>query len=109
MREDDFPLGGGNIWAILISGILMFVFYLCGWSALGTGFLVLFLIAGHHSLFPLIAAFIAFARLCVVLSVDGAVLGVLVIWIIILLLSELAARCLIKEEAEKGNSEQGRK
>lgn len=109
MREDDIPLGGGNIWAILITGILMFVFYLCGWSALGTGFLVLFLIAGFHSLFPLIAAFIAFARLCVVLSVDGAVLGVLIIWIVILLLVELAARSLMKEEAEKGNSEQGRK
>ena len=109
MREDDVPLGGGNIWAILISGILMFVFYLCGWSALGTGFLILFLLAGFHSLFPLIAAFIALARLCVVLSIDGTVLGVLTVWIIILLLIEFAARCLIKEEAEKGNSEQEKK
>jgi len=109
MREDDIPLGGGNIWPILISGILMFVFYLCGWSALGTGFLILFLLAGFRSLFPVIAAFVALARLCVVLSIDGAVLGVLMIWIIILLLFEIAARCLIKEEAEKGSSEQGRK
>ena len=92
MNYESIPLGGGNIWAILISGVLMFLFYLCGWSVVGTIFLILFLIAGFNSLFPLIAAFLALARLCVVHSVDGAVLGALIFWIVILLLFELAAR-----------------
>ncbi len=109
MREEDVPLGGGNIWAILTSGTLMFLFYGLGWRYMGTFFLVIFLIAGWKSLFPIIAAFIGFGRLCVGLSVDGVVLGVLIFWIIILLLFEFAARVLIKEESEGGNSDQGKK
>ena len=109
MREEDIPLGGGNIGAILVSGSLMFLFYEVGWSIMGTIFLVLFLIAGWKSLFPIIAAFIGFGRLCVGLSVEGVVLGVLIFWIIILLLFEFAARVLIKEESEGGNSDQGKK
>ena len=109
MNDEYIPLGGGNIWGILISGVLMFVFYLCGWSVMGTIFLILFLIVGFNSLFPLIAAFLALARLCVVHSVDGAVLGALIFWIIILLLFELAARCLKKEEFERGGSAPKRK
>ena len=87
----------------------MFFFYLFGRSVMGTIFLILFFIAGFNSLFPLIAAFLALARLCVVLSVDGVVLGVLVFWIILLLLFELAARCLIKEENEGKNIPPGRR
>ena len=108
MNYESIPLGGGNIWAILISGVLMFLFYLCGWSVMGTVFLILFFIAGFSSLFPLIAAFLALARLCVVHSIDGAVLGALIFWIILLLIFELAARCLIKEENE-GNHSAGEK
>ena len=92
MNDKYIPLGGGNGWAIMATGIPMFLFYLCGWSVVGTIFLILFLIAGVNSLFPLIAAFLALARLCVVHSVDGAVLGALIFWIVILLLFELAAR-----------------
>ena len=109
MREEDIPLGGGNTGAILISGGLMFLFYEVGWRYMGTFCLVVFLIAGWKSLFPVIAAFIGFGRLCVVLSVDGVVLGVLIFWRIILLLIEFAARVLIKEESEGGNSDQGKK
>ena len=105
----DLPMGGGNIWAILISGALMFVFFLCGWSVMGTIFLILFLIVGFYSLFPIIAAFLALARLCVVHAVDGAVLGALIFWIIILLLFEFSARYLIKEESGNGDPAEERK
>ena len=52
MNDKYIPLGGGNGWAIMATGIPMFLFYLCGWSVVGTIFLILFLIAGFNSLFP---------------------------------------------------------
>ena len=104
MREEDVPLGGGNIWAILTSGTLMFLFYEVGWSILGTVFLFLFLVSGSKSLFPIIAAFVGFGRFMCVYAYESTVFYVLVFWIIILLLVELTARCLMKEETERSNS-----
>lgn len=65
MREEDIPLGGGNIGAILVSGSLMFLFYEVGWSIMGTIFLVLFLIAGWKSLFPSSPLLLGLGGLCV--------------------------------------------
>ena len=109
MREEDIPLGGGNICAILISGFLMFLFYELGWRYMGTFFLVLFLIAGWKSLFPVIAAFVGLGRFMCVYAYESTVFYVLVFWIIILLLFELSARYLIKEESEGDNSDRGKK
>lgn len=109
MREEDIPLGGGNIGAILVSGSLMFLFYEVGWSIMGTIFLVLFLIAGWKSLFPIIAAFIGFGRFMCMYAYESTVFYVLIFWIILLLLVEITARYLIKEETGEGNSNQGKK
>ena len=109
MRAEDVPLGGWNIGAILVSGSLMFLFYEVGWSILGTIFLVLFLIAGWKSLFPIIAAFIGFGRFMCAYAYESSVFYVLIFWIILLLLVEITARYLIKEETEGGNSDQGKK
>ncbi len=109
MREEDIPLGGGNTGAILVSGSLMFLFYEVGWSIMGTIFLIIFLVAGWKSLFPIIAAFIGFGRFMCVYAYESSVFYVLIFWIIILLLFEFAARVLIKEESEGGNSDQGKK
>ena len=108
MREEDIPLGGGNIGAILVSGSLMFLFYEVGWSIMGTIFLVLFLIAGWKSLFPIIAAFIGFGRFMCMYAYESTVFYVLIFWIILLLLVEITARYLIKEETRRGNSDQGK-
>ena len=109
MREEDVPLGGGNTGAILVSGSLMFLFYEVGWSILGTIFLVLFLIAGWKSLFPIIAAFIGFGRFMCVYAYESSVFYVLIFWIILLLLVEITARYLIKEKTGGGNSDQAKK
>ena len=108
MREDDIPLGGGSAGAILISGGLMFLFYEVGWTIMGTIFLVLFLIAGWKSLFPIIAAFIGFGRFMCMYAYESTVFYVLIFWIILLLLVEITARYLIKEETRRGNSDQGK-
>ena len=109
MREENIPLGGGNTGAILVSGSLMFLFYEVGWSILGTIFLVLFLIAGWKSLFPIIAAFIGFGRFMCVYAYESSVYYVLIFWIILLLLVEITARYLIKEKTGGGNSDQAKK
>lgn len=109
MREENIPLGGGNTGAILVSGSLMFLFYEVGWSILGTIFLVLFLIAGWKSLFPIIAAFIGFGRFMCVYAYESSVFYVLIFWIILLLLVEITARYLIKEKTGGGNSDQAKK
>ena len=109
MREEDIPLGGGNIGAILVSGSLMFLFFEVGWSIMGTIFLVLFLIAGWKSLFPIIAAFIGLAQVVYVHGYDSAVFYALIFWIIILLLVEFTARQLIKEDTGGCNSDQAKK
>ena len=109
MREEDIPLGGGNAGLILFAGSLMFLFYEVGWSIMGTIFLVLFLIAGWKSLFPLIAAFIGFGRFMCAYAYESSVFYVLIFWIILLLLVEITARYLIKEETGGGKSDQGKK
>ena len=109
MREENIPLGGGNTGAIITAGSLMFLFYELGWSTMGTIFLVLFLIAGWKSLFPIIAAFIGLAQVVYARGYDSTVFYVLIFWIIILLLVELTARQLIKEETGGGNSDQAKK
>ena len=109
MREENIPLGGGNTGAILVSGSLMFLFYEVGWSILGTIFLVLFLIAGWKSLFPIIAAFIGFGRFMCVYAYESSVFYVLIFWIILLLLVEITARYLIKEKTGGGSSVQAKK
>lgn len=109
MREENIPLGGGNTGAILVSGSLMFLFYEVGWSIMGTIFLVLFLIAGWKSLFPIIAAFIGFGRFMCVYAYESSVFYVLIFWIILLLLVEITARYLIKEKTGGGNSDQAKK
>lgn len=109
MREENIPLGGGNTGAILVSGSLMFLFYEIGWSILGTISLVLFLIAGWKSLFPIIAAFIGFGRFMCVYAYESSVFYVLIFWIILLLLVEITARYLIKEKTGGGNSDQAKK
>ena len=100
MREEDIPLGGGNICAILISGFLMFLFYEVGWPVMGTIFLFIFLVAGSRSLFPIIAAFIGFGWFMLAHAYESTVFCVLVFWIIILLLFEFAARMMIAEEKD---------
>ena len=105
----DIPMGGGNLPGILVTGILMFLFYGIGWSIMGTIFLVLFLIAGWKSLFPIIAAFIGVGRFMCVYAYESSVFYVLIFWIILLLLVEITARYLIKEETEDGNSDRGKK
>lgn len=109
MREENIPLGGGNTGAILVSGSLMFLFYEVGWSIMGTIFLVLFLIAGWKSLFPIISAFIGFGRFMCVYAYESSVFYVLIFWIILLLLVEITARYLIKEKIGGGNSDQAKK
>ena len=92
MNDKYIPLGGGNGWAILITGGLMFLFYEVGWSVMGTIFLVLFLIAGFNSLFPIIAIFIGLAHVVCVHAYESTVFIVLVFWIVLMLLIELVAR-----------------
>ncbi len=96
----DIPMGGGNLPAILVTGILMFLFYGIGWSIMGTIFLIIFLIAGCNSLFPIIAAFIGFGWFMLAHAYESTVFCVLVFWIIILLLFEFAARMMIAEEKD---------
>jgi hypothetical protein len=103
-------MGGGNLYAILFFGILMFVFYLCGWSVLGTVFLFLFLLAGYDSLFPGIAAALGLARAIYVHVPDeGMISGPLLIVAIILLIVDCYARYLLKEEANNGKSPEEKK
>jgi hypothetical protein len=109
MRAEDVPLGGGNIGAILVSGSLMFLFYEVGWSIMGTIFLVLFLIAGWKSLFPIIAAFIGFGRFMCAYAYESSVFYVLIFWIILLLLVEFTARFGRFDEENKKTSKDEKK
>ena len=102
MREEDVPLGGGNIWAILISGILMFLFYAFGWGYMGTFALFVFLIVGFHSLFPIIAAFLGLLILCVYHFQEPAAYFAIIFWIVLMTMMEIVARTGGFDEVEKG-------
>ena len=92
MREEDIPLGGGNIWAILISGILMFLFYTFGWGYMGTFALFVFLVVGFQSLFPIIAAFLGLLILCVYHFQEPAAYFAIIFWIVLMTMMEIVAR-----------------
>ena len=105
MREEDVPLGGGNVWAILISGILMFLFYTLGWGYMGTFALFVFLIVGIKSLFPIIAAFWGILILCIYHFPEPVAIIAIIFWIVVMTTIEIAARtgCFDESEGENKN------
>ena len=106
MREEDVQLGGGNIWAILTSGILMFLFYALGWGYMGTFTLVVFLIVGIYSLFPIIAAFLGLLILCIYHFPEPVAIITIIVFIVLMTMMEIAARtgCFDEEEEENKNN-----
>ena len=102
MREDDIHLGGGNVWAILTSGILMFLFYALGWGYMGTFALFVFIIVGIKSLFPIIAAFWGLLILCIYHFPEPVAIIAIIFWIVAMTTMEIVARSgvLDKEEGE---------
>jgi hypothetical protein len=102
MREDDIQLGGGNVWAILTSGILMFLFYALGWGYMGTFALFVFIIVGIKSLFPIIAAFWGLLILCIYHFPEPVAIIAIIFWIVAMTTMEIVARSgvLDKEEGE---------
>ena len=102
MREDCIQLGGGNVWAILISGSLMFLFYALGWGYIGTFALFIFLIVGINSLFPIIAAFLGLLLLCLYHFPEPAAIIPIIVFIVVMTTMEIAARtgCFDEEEGE---------
>ena len=105
MREEDVPLGGGNVWAILISGILMFLFYTLGWGYMGTFALFVFVLIGIKSLFPIIAAFWGLLILCVYHFPEPVAIIAIVFWIVVMTTIEIVARtgCFDEGEGENKN------
>ena len=105
MREEDVPLGGGNVWAILISGILMFLFYTLGWGYMGTFALFVFIIVGIKSLFPIIAAFWRLLILCIYHFPEPVAIIAIIFWIVVMTTIEIAARtgCFDESEGENKN------
>ena len=103
MREEDVRLGGGNIWAILTSGILMFLFYALGWGYMGTFALFVFLIVGINSLFPIIAAFWGLLILCIYHFPEPAAIFSIIIWILAMTIMELIARSGFLDEGKGEN------
>ena len=102
MNNEYIPLGGGNIWAILISGILMFLFYALGWGYMGTFALFVFLVVGFQSLFPIIAAFWGLLILCVYHFQEPAAYFAIIFWIVLMTMMEIVARNGGFDEEEKG-------
>ena len=102
MKEDDIQLGGGNVWAILTSGILMFLFYALGWGYMGTFALFVFIIVGIKSLFPIIAAFWGLLILCIYHFPEPVAIIAIIFWIVAMTTMEIVARSgvLDKEEGE---------
>jgi hypothetical protein len=102
MREEDIQLGGGNVWAILTSGILMFLFYALGWGYMGTFALFVFIIVGIKSLFPIIAAFWGLLILCIYHFPEPVAIIAIIFWIVAMTTMEIVARSgvLDKEEGE---------
>ena len=105
MNNEYIPLGGGNIWAILISGILMFLFYTFGWGYIGTFALFVFLVVGFQSLFPIIAAFLGLLILCVYHFQEPAAYCAIIFWIVLMTMMEIVARTGgFDEEKEEGKN-----
>ena len=102
MNNEYIPLGGGNIWAILISGILMFLFYALGWGYMGTFALIVFLVVGFQSLFPIIAAFLGLLLLCVYHFQEPAAYFAVIFWIVLMTLMEIVARTGGFDKEEEG-------
>ena len=102
MREEDIQLGGGNVWAILTSGILMFLFFALGWGYMGTFALFVFIIVGIKSLFPIIAAFWGLLILCIYHFPEPVAIIAIIFWIVAMTTMEIVARSgvLDKEEGE---------
>ena len=102
MREEDIQLGGGNVWAILTSGILMFLFYAIGWGYMGTFALFVFIIVGIKSLFPIIAAFWGLLILCIYHFPEPVAIIAIIFWIVAMTTMEIVVRSgvLDKEEGE---------
>ena len=102
MREEDIQLGGGNVWAILTSGILMFLFYALGWGYMGTFALFVFIFIGIKSLFPIIAAFWGLLILCIYHFPEPVAIIAIIFWIVAMTTMEIVARSgiLDKEEGE---------
>ena len=102
MRDEDIQLGGGNVWAILTSGILMFLFYALGWGYMGTFALFVFIIVGIKSLFPIIAAFWGLLILCIYHFPEPVAIIAIFFWIVAMTTMEIVARSgvLDKEEGE---------
>ena len=102
MREEDIQLGGENVWAILTSGILMFLFYALGWGYMGTFALFVFIIVGIKSLFPIIAAFWGLLILCIYHFPEPVAIIAIIFWIVAMTTMEIVARSgvLDKEEGE---------
>ena len=102
MREEDIQLGGGNVWVILTSGILMFLFYALGWGYMGTFALFVFIIVGIKSLFPIIAAFWGLLILCIYHFPEPVAIIAIIFWIVAMTTMEIVARSgvLDKEEGE---------
>jgi len=103
MREEDVRLGGGNIWAILTSGILMFLFYTLGWGYMGTFALVVFIFVGINSLFPIIAAFWGLLILCIYHFQEPVAIIAIIIWILAMTIMELIARSGFLDEGKGEN------
>ena len=106
MREEDVPLGGGNIGAILTSGTLMFLFYTLGWGYMGTFTLFVFIIVGIKSLFPAIAVFLGLLILCIYHFPEPIAIISIIFWIVAMTIMEIAARtgCFDEEEGENKNT-----
>ncbi len=102
MNNEYIPLGGGNIRAILISGILMFLFYALGWGYMGTFALLVFLVVGFQSLFPIIAAFLGLLILCVYHFQEPAAYFAIIFWIVLMTLMEIVARTGGFDKEEEG-------
>ncbi len=102
MREEDIQLGGGNVWAILTSGVLMFLFYALGWGYMGTFALFAFIIVGIKSLFPIIAAFSGLLILCIYHFPEPVAIIAIIFWIVMMTTVEIAARagCFDEKEGE---------
>ena len=103
MREEDVQLGGGNIWAILTSGILMFLFYALGWGYMGTFTLLVFLIVGIYSLFPMIAALWGLLILCIYHFPEPVAIIAIIVWILVMTIMELIARSGFLDEGKGEN------
>ena len=103
MREEDIQLGGGNVWVILTSGILMFLFYALGWGYMGTFALFVFIIVGIKSLFPIIAAFWGLLILCIHHFPEPVAIIAIIFWIVVMTTIEIAARTGCFDESEGKN------